>query len=327
MNTAQIHRADKNCDERAYLKKYSALLAVATLYALLTIPGAYAGMAMTLPTSASNQVEGRVAFEGTGFNVMNVQLVLGSTLHFSNPGERKLVLRIVTWRGKTVKELSIPARGQADWKPTHYGVYDYFDAGTTRFGSITIRGSNGEKVYQPVSRKISKTFPAPAYGVVAVTNAAGAGIPLSRDYGPTEVPRGGTLTGKHYHAFMRHTPWLEVTGATMTFKPWVLVVKVGQPIQLYNEDSMMHAFFPGTYPVMYKDRNDIRYYRYWYRGFLLPKSGGHRSVTFRLPGIHHVYCVFHSYPWKHTYKSRRRYGGYPYVMDAVIFVEPASAPR
>lgn len=31
----------------------------------------------------------------------------------------------------------------------------------------------------------------------------------------------------------------------MTFKPWVLVVKAGQVIHIYNGDSMTHGFYPG----------------------------------------------------------------------------------
>lgn len=328
MSIIQIQNKNK-CKYRAglFFKKYGTQFALAVLSTIFAIPGAYANMTMALPTTGSNRATGRIVLEGAGFNVMNTQLVLGSTLHFSNPMKKRVDIRIVTWRGKAVKELSIPAHGHAIWKPKHYGVFDYLDAKTTGFGSVTIRGSDGEKVYQPVSKKTSKTFPAPAYGIIAVTNASGGGIPLSSDYGVMEVPNGSTLTGKHHHAFMKHTPWLEVTGGTMTFKPWVLVVKAGQPVQIYNEDSMTHAFFPGYYPVMYQDGDAIRDYRYSFTGFLLDKSGGHRSITFHLPGIHHVYCVVHSYPWKHTYKPHTRYGGYPYVMDAVIIVEPASVSR
>lgn len=326
MNVIQTECVGK-CHRQPFLNKNVVQLILLTLVAILTIRFAYAGTGMARPTTGEDPTSGRVVFKETGFNVMNVQLVLGSALHFSNPTKKKLDIRVVTWRGKAVKELSIAAHGDAIWKPKHYGVYDYFNAGTTGFGSVTIRGSDGEKVYQPVSRKGSKAYPAPAYGVVAVTNAAGGGIPLSRNYGTTEVPHGSTLTGKYQHAFMKHTPWLEVTGGTMTFKPWVLVVKVGQPVRLYNEDSMAHAFSPGHYPVMYQDHQAIRFYHYSFTGFLINKSGGHRVMTFHLPGIHHVYCIIHSYPWKHTYKSRSRYGGYPYVMDAVIFAEPEGASR
>lgn len=266
---------------------------------------------------------GQVSFEGTGFNVMNVQLVRGSSLHFSNPGNAALDLRIVTWRGKLVKDLSIPAHGHAAWTPAHNGVYDYFDAKSTNFGSVPIDGADGEKVYQPVGHKqSSKAFSAPAYGVVAVTNAAGGGIPLSSRYGSMEVPGTSTLTGKHHRAFMNHAPWMEVPGGTMTFKPWVLTVKAGQAIQVYNEDGMKHGFFPGAYPVMYEDHGNIKSYRSDFQGFMLHKNGGHRSITFKRPGIYHILCPIHSYAWEHTYKSHHFYGGYPYVMDAVVIVEP-----
>lgn len=268
--------------------------------------------------------DGVVTFDGTGFGVMNVQLVLGSSLRFSNPSAKPLDLRIVTWRGKVVKRLKVPAHGQAQWTPKHYGVYDYLDARTTALGNVTIQGSDGEKVFQPVGHKAGMSFRAPAYGVVAVTNASGGGIPLSSSYGNKEVSGQTTLTGKHHRAFMDQTPWMEVPGGTMTFKPWVLVVRAGQPIHVYNYDGMTHGFFPGEYPVMFQDHAKVSSYRYNFKGFVLQKNGGHRDVTFHKVGIHHVLCVIHSYQWKHTYKSYHFYGGYPYVMDAVVVVEPAS---
>ncbi|MEJ2630851.1 MAG: hypothetical protein P8015_06430 [Acidihalobacter sp.] len=316
------HTRDEGTDRKQHLKKRRASLLFACIGALLTTHGAMAAMSTASHDMKTIPADGQVTFEKTGFSIMNVQLVLGSSLHFSNPGNSTLDVRIVTWRGKPVKDLSVPAHGHASWTPVHYGVYDYFDAKTTDFGSATIQGSDGEKVYQPVARKHSKAFPAPAYGVVAVTNAAGGGIPLSSSYGPTEVPGATTLTGKHHRSFMKHAPWMEVPGGTMTFKPWVLVVKAGQPVQLYDEDGMDHAFFPGDYPVMYQNHDHIRSYDYRFQGFVLKKNGGHRPITFYLPGVHHILCVIHSYAWKHTYKSHHFYGGYPYVMDAVVVVEP-----
>ena len=108
----------------------------------------------------------------------------------------------------------------------------------------------------------------------------------------------------------------------MTFKPWVLTVKAGQAVHVYDEDAMDHAFFPGDYPVMYDDHGRIKMYHYGFSGFVLRMNGGHHTITFHRPGLYHILCTLHSYPWEHTYKSRRFYGGYPYVMDAVIVVEP-----
>lgn len=324
MNRMRIDETVHEGSHKLSLRKLGASLLLACVGALLTTQSALAATGAQAHSKKTIPADGRVTFEGSGFSVMNVQLVLGSSLHFSNPGDSALDVRIVTWRGKLVENLPVPAHGHASWTPTHYGVYDYFDAKSTDLGSATIQGSDGEKVYQPVARKHSKTFPAPAYGVVAVTNADGGGIPLSSSYGPMEVPGTSTLTGKHHRPFMNHAPWMEVPGGTMTFKPWVLVVKAGQPIQIYDEDGMDHGFFPGDYPVMYQNHDHIRSYNYRFQGFVLKKNGGHRPMTFYLPGIHHILCVIHSYAWKHTYKSRHVYGGYPYVMDAVVVVEPAS---
>lgn len=289
------------------------LLAVQTASAL---PGA-------LPRPKSSvHAKGVVTFDGTGFSVMNVQLVLGSTLYFSNPRSSTLDLRIVTWRGKLVKNLSLRPHARAAWMPARYGVYEYFDARTTEFDSVTIPGSMGEKVRQVVARKGSATFPAPAYGVVVVTNAAGGGIPLSTSYGPMEVPGHSTLTGMHHHRFMNDPPWLEVTGGTMTFKPWVLVVQAGQRVHVYNSDSMDHLFFPGFFPVMLVNHGHVSWYRHSFLDHDMPMSGGHFTIRLYQPGVYHVVCIFHTHAWKHTYKPYFFYGGYPYVMDAIVVVEP-----
>ena len=284
-----------------------------------------AGVALYCSPGLSSAAVGGIVvnFDTTGFSAMNVQLVKGSSLQFANPTAHALPLRIVTWRGKAVKSLNVPAHGTVSWKPSTYGVYDYYDAGDSGFGSAVIQGADGEKVYQVVARKSSHDFPAPAYGVVAVTDAKGGGIPLSTSYGPMEVPGKSTLLGKHRRSFMAGgAPWMEVPGGTMTFKPWVLVVKAGQAVQVYNEDGMKHGFFPGSYPVLYEDHGKVKSYRRSFQGFVLGKNGGHRSIAFTQPGIYHILCPLHSYEWRHSYKSRRLYGGYPYVMDAVVVVEP-----
>lgn len=289
-------------------------------------PFVLAGIALFCTPGVSPAAANGVAvnFDTTGFSAMNVQLVKGSSLRFANPTAHALPLRIVTWRGRAVKSFTVPAHGTVSWKPSAYGVYDYYDAGDSGFGSVAIQGAAGEKVYQVVARKSSNDFPAPAYGVVAVTDAKGGGIPLSTSYGPMEVPGKSTLLGKHRRSFMAGgAPWMEVPGGTMTFKPWVLVVKAGQPIQIYNEDGMNHGFFPGSYPVLYDDDGKVKTYRRNFQGFVLSKNGGHRSIDFSKPGIYHILCTLHAYEWRHSYKPRRVYGGYPYVMDAVIVVEPA----
>ncbi|WP_156782015.1 hypothetical protein [Acidihalobacter aeolianus] len=265
--------------------------------------------------------DGVVAPDGLGFDVMNVQLVLGTHLRFDNSGRKTLKVDIDTWRGIRVRQLSVPAHGTAEWTPEHYGVYDYFNAGTTDFSGVKIDDGRGGKVYQVVARHRSANFPDPGYGVVVVTNRRGGGIPLSADYGSAEVP--DPRQGRTVHAFMdRPRAWMEISSYTMTFKPWVLVVRAGQPIGLYNEDGMNHAFFPGSYPVMYDDRGHLRWYRDHFRGFVLHKDGGHRVVRFYRPGVHHVFCILHASPWRHTYRPHRMAGNFPYVMDAVIVVEP-----
>ena len=301
---------------RSILAVLFACAAMACTVGAAAVPGALPQL------KGSVQAKGVVTFDGTGFNVMNVQLVLGSTLFFSNPRNSTLDLRIVTWRGELVTNLMVRPHARAAWTPLRYGVYDYFDARTTDFGSVTIQGSDGEKVRQVVARKGSHTFPAPDYGVVVVTNAAGGGIPLSSSYGPTEVPGHTTLTGEHYHRFMNDPPWIEVTGGTMTFKPWVLVVQAGQRIHVYNSDAMDHLFFPAAFPVMDVNHGHVTWYRHSFLDRDVPMNGGHITIRFYHPGVYHIVCELHSHVWKHTYRSYRFYGGYPYVMDAIVVVEP-----
>lgn len=270
---------------------------------------------------------GEIGLDGDGFNVMDVQLVLGSRMRFANPGSEPLDIRIVTWRGRPVANLPIQAHSRAQWKPARYGVYVFYDAGTTDFGSVKLKGAHGEKIDQPVARKDSRSFPAPAYGVVAVTNAAGGGIRTSGSQGPVRAARSGKRTDERQGTLFNRGPRLEVSGTTMTFEPWVLVVRADQAIRVYNEDSMIHSFYPGDYPVMYKDHDHIRLYRYPFDGFNLAMNGAERSIVFRHPGIHHIVCLIHAVAWKHTYRPYPEYGGYPYVMDAVIVVEPAKTHR
>lgn len=296
----------------------------ATLAGLFALAG--------LGTAQAALPAGTIRFETTGFSQMNTQLVQGSTLHFANPTASPLHLRIVTWRGKAVDSLNLAAHGgTAAWRPKRDGVYVFYDTKTTAYGTTPIAGEAGEKVYEPVARKHSPYFPAPAYGIVAVTNADGGGIPLSRRYGKMEVPGKSTLTsdhGKHIHPFMndpKDRPWLEVPGGTMTYKPWVVVMRAGQTLHVFDYDAMDHAFFPGKYPVMFLDHGKVRFYHRTFTGFFLLMNGGHHDITFDKPGLYHILCTIHSYPWKHTYKSRYFYGGFPYIMDAVVIVEPTSS--
>ncbi|AOV15896.1 hypothetical protein BJI67_01350 [Acidihalobacter aeolianus] len=246
------------------------------------------------------QWNGDIRFEKTGFSEMNVQLVLGSTLHFSNPTSQPLDLAIVTWQGEKAATLKIPAGGSADWKPTQDGIYEYYDAQATQFGTFHVPGSGSAQVQQVVAAKGAPNFPAPAYGVVAVTDATGGGVPLSAK------------------------PDMTVPGGTMTYVPFVLVVKAGQTIHLTDNDGMDHSFYPGDYPVMFDDHGQIRFYHDAFRGITMHKNGGKAEITFYRPGLHHILCTIHSYPWRHTYRSHHFYGGFPYVMDAIILVEPAA---
>lgn len=310
--------------DRRESKALAALLIAGVCMSFANQPAAASAQALAQSTNLARS-HGQIRLDGDGFNVMNVQLVLGSHLRFANPGNEPLDIGIVTWRGKRVKTLVIPAHSHAAWKPACYGVYDYFDAQTTDFGSVTLRRARERRIQQPVARKNSSSFPVPAYGVIAVTNAAGGGIPLSSSHGPTEASGAGRPAHGRHRSFMGHGPWIAVSGATMTFEPWVLVVEAGQLIHVYNEDSMTHSFYPGDYPVMYKDHDRIRLYRSSFDGFRLKMNGGERSIAFRHPGIHHIVCLIHTIAWKHAYRPYPGYGGYPYVMDAVIIVVPRPA--
>ena len=291
-----------------------AVFAVTALGAMLLAAPA---RARARPRAAAHD-SGVIRPAGAGFNIMNVQLVRGSQVRFANPGNTPLRIRILTWQGRAVQRLRIAPHAQAGWTPARYGVYLYLNADTTDFGSAHITGAHGERVLQPLARRQARTFPAPAYGIVAVTNASGGGIALSRSHGLRE----GADNGERIQPFMQRGPWIEVTRRTMTFMPWVLVVKAGERINVYNEDAMAHSFFPGVYPVLYENRRQIRFYRRTFGGFDLMKNSEHGAIVLHRPGIYHVICFIHSLPWKQTYKPLRRYGGYPYVMDAVIVVEP-----
>lgn len=286
-------------------------------------PIATASMASYPVPVPSQSLSGAIKQQGEGFDIMNVQLVLGSKLYFSNPGNKPLEVDIDTWRGRPIKRLKVTSHHRMAWQPKQFGVFVFYNAKTTDFSGFSPVHSDGEKIYQVVARRHVPTYPVPAYGVVAVTNRVGGGIPLSWQYGPQETPRGNAVDASpRFHAFMRRGPWMEVTGKTMTFHPWVLIVKAGQPIEIYDEDRMDHAFFPGDYPVMYDDRGHLHWYQESFNGFELHKDGGHRSITFLLPGIHHILCVYHSYPWKDTYKTHHKAGDFPYIMDAIVVVEP-----
>lgn len=326
MRANEIYGKTRGGDKASMPKRALTALLVASCAVLSVNQPVAAHARVPSQLTRLRRTHGEIRLDGDGFNVMNVQLVLGSRLRFANPKNHPLEIRILTWRGRRVTDLLIPAHAHASWKPARYGVYDYFNVKTTEFGSVRVKGAGTAKVDQPVARKGSKSFPMPAYGVVAVTNAAGGGIAPSTSHGPLEVPGAGTAADVHPSSFMSRGPWIEVSGATMTFEPWVLVVRAGQRIHVYNEDAMAHSFYPGDYPVMYKDHQHVRLYRRVFDGFRLKMNGGHRSIVFRRPGIYHIVCFIHAIAWKHTYRPYRKYGGYPYVMDAVVVVEPSGTP-
>ncbi|MEJ2713514.1 MAG: hypothetical protein P8014_10100 [Acidihalobacter sp.] len=75
------HTRDEGTDRKQHLKKRRASLLFACIGALLTTHGAMAAMSTASHDMKTIPADGQVTFEKTGFSIMNVQLVLGSSLH------------------------------------------------------------------------------------------------------------------------------------------------------------------------------------------------------------------------------------------------------
>lgn len=257
-----------------------------------------------------------IRYTGTAFVPRAADITAGVRVRVVNASRRILVLERVTPLGRLLGHLRIPARGAATLRPERLGVEVLYDEGTTAFGGLPI---HGVVVHQPRARAGSPDFPIAACAVIAVTDGGGGGVAVSR----------------------LHT--VTVSAASMTFRPWVMVVHSGTTIGFVNRDDMLHGVTPGAYPVLYDDRGHTRSRRGRFQGFYLYPGGGEGAVTPRVPGLYPYYCPIHATPVAHAYipcggysrmgawvmgpggkpgHACRGYGGFPYVMDGWILVEP-----
>ena len=144
---------------------------------------------------------------------------------------------------------------------------------------------------QVVARADAPHFPLPAYAAVLVTDGAGGAVPLTT----TEVT---------------------VTDTAMTFQPWSVVCRAGAALRFTNDDMDPHVLMPVPAPGRHAP----------FRGVPLPAHGGRATVRLDAPGLYHYYCPLHARYRRaeFTFEPLRTYGSFPFVMDGLIAVLPAS---
>ena len=239
-----------------------------------------------------------LVFLGQGFQPMILKLVSGQTLPIANHGHEPLSLVSAPGAPDMIKEHIQPG-GKKHLKWSKPGIYLLFDDRNTRFDN---------KVGQVVAKKESPHFPLPAYAVVVVTDQHGGGIPLSAK------------------------PEIHIPDSYMTFEPWALVVKAGTPIHFVNNDMDMHIAMPSAEPMLMPDRKGSRHENneLWleqmeaFAPVSLQGNGGKGIVTLGTPGVYHYYCPIHAAynAIAHTYAPLKSFGGYPYIMDGLLVIEP-----
>ena len=239
-----------------------------------------------------------LVFRGQGFQPMVLKLVAGERLPVVNHGHEALSLMSAPGAPESVSA-KIPPGGKKHFKWTKPGIYLLFDDKTTRFDT---------KVGQVVARKDASNFPLPAYAAVVVTNEQGGGIPLSPK---AEV---------------------KIPDSYMTFEPWALVVSAGTPIHFLNDDGDTHIAMPTPEPMLMPrpKSGTPGKHELWmehmqaFAPVNLPGNGGKGVVTLSTPGVYHYYCPLHAAYNANasTYAPLKSYGGYPYIMDGLIIVEP-----
>lgn len=253
--------------------------------------------ALALANAKKPGREGLV-FQGEGFQPMILKLVAGQSLPIVNQGDKRLSLVSAPGSPESVKA-KVDSGGKKHIKWTKPGIYLLYDERTTRFDS---------KVGQVVARKASPYFPLPAYAAVVITNEHGGGIPFS---GKAQI---------------------DIPDSSMTFEPWALVVKAGTPIQFVNNDMDLHIAMPSAEPMLMPDRKEgADGNKLWlekmqaFAPVNLPGNGGKGVVTLGTPGVYHFYCPIHAAynATASTYAPLKSYGGYPFIMDGLIVVEPA----
>jgi len=224
----------------------------------------------------------------------------GSHVDFLNRGSLPLDLAAAPDSPTAVQTHLAPgAQGSVAFEKP--GTYLLYDKGTTRFD---------DKVGQVVARKTVDAFPRPAYAVVVATDRNGYGL----------EPGDGQIV---------------IPETTMTFQPWSIVVKAGQPVRFRNDDGDPHVAMPSPEPMLMpmnagnSDDSDSGA-RPWLQAMNafapvnLPANGGTGEVRLSQPGVHHYYCPVHAaYDSEaDTFAPLRSYGGFPFVMDGIIVVLP-----
>lgn len=240
-----------------------------------------------------------LVFRGEGFQPMILKLVAGQSLPILNRGHQHLNLVSAPGSPESVTE-KIKSGGKKHLKWNKPGIYLLYDDKTTRFDS---------KVGQVVARKDSPYFPLPAYAAVVVVNEHGGGIPFSAK---AEI---------------------DIPDSSMTFEPWALVVRAGSPIHFVNNDMDMHIAMPSAEPMLMPERKaggneGTQLWLEQMQAFApvnLPGNGGKGVVTLGTPGVYHYYCPVHAAynATAGTYAPLKSYGGYPFIMDGLLVVEPS----
>lgn len=252
---------------------------------------AFAGQqTMAMPAS--------LVFHGRGFSPMTAHITAGESLEVVSASNAALHLTSGP-TAPTKIQSTVAAGGKASLHFVRPGLYLLYDAVTTRFD---------KKVGQVAAKKTSPAFPLPAYLIVLVTDRNGRGL----------SPTAAAVT---------------IPDSTMTFTPWTIVVGPGQPISFTNNDEDLHMVMPSPEPMLMSKRvvdTGQSAKEFWlnrmnlFAPLTLKGNGGKGVLTISQPGLHHYYCPVHAAydSSDYTFAPLKAYGGYPFVQDGVIVVQP-----
>lgn len=247
---------------------------------------------------AGQATAGSIIFHGLGFFPMTSHVIVGQSIEVAS--EANDALQLTSAPGAPEKfERTIPAGGKVSLPFTEPGLYLLYDAATTRFDT---------KVGQVVAKRSARQFPLPAYTVILATGTNGRGLR------PT-------------------APTVTIPDSYMTFEPWTIVVNPGEPISFTNNDMDLHIVMPAPEPMMMPVQlaeYSAQGPRLWlehmesFAPITLKGGGGKGMLTLSQPGLHHYYCPVHAVydSADYTFAPLKSYGGYPFIMDGVIVVQP-----
>ena len=275
---------------RVWLRN-AALAAAAVLLAGLNRPASAAAAPAVRPAAVHTA---QLVFGGAGFDPLMAHLLVGDTLEIRSTAATKL--HLVNAPGEPERVNRTVAAGERTvlrlGKP---GVYLLYDDTTTRFDP---------EVNQVAARRDARTFPTPAYAVVLVTDRNGGGLRTSADQ-------------------------VHIPDTSMTFRPWVTVVRAGTPVVFTNDDMDPHVVAAATAPMIMPGPGDVLLRKRMpaFATLALAADGGSARLTLRQPGLYHYFCPVHAAysPAAHTFRPLKSFGGYPFVMDGVIVVLPRTA--